>query len=112
METRVCLKYFLHDCSLTEKSIKGKKNLVENDKVISEESDLAEIFRNYFKNIVENLNIKRAKLSELRTDPVLNIIKRFEQHPSTLKIKDSVKQITIFSSQSVIMNKTLRNYLT
>lgn len=44
--------------SLTEKSIKDKKtNLAENDKIISEESELTEILWNSFENIMENLNI-------------------------------------------------------
>lgn len=44
--------------SLTEKSIKDQKtNLVENDKIISEESELTEILWNSFENIMENLNI-------------------------------------------------------
>ena len=39
--------------SLTEKSIKDQKtNLAENDKIISEESELTEILWNSFENII------------------------------------------------------------
>ena len=94
--------------SSTEKSIKDQKiNLVENEKVISEESELVEIFRDYFENIVENLNIKRLNLSHLHTDPALNIIKKFELHPNIFKIKDNIKQTTSFSFHSVSMEETL-----
>ena len=65
--------------SSTEKPIIDQKiNLDENDKAISEESELVEIFRNYFENIVENLNIERQIFSQLHTDLVLNIIRSFE----------------------------------
>ena len=107
--------------SFTEKTIKDQKaNLVENDKIISEEPELTEtilnneqtarIFRNYFENIVENLNIKWPDLSQLDNDPVLNR-KNFEQHTMILKIKDSTKQ-TGFSFQSVSVQEMIKKLLT
>ena len=43
----------------TGKSIKYLKKInIENGKVISEESELAEIFWNFFDNIVKNVNIE------------------------------------------------------
>lgn len=40
--------------SFTEKQLKiKKKNLIKNDNVISEESELAEMLRNYFENTVK-----------------------------------------------------------
>ena len=56
---------------------------------------------------MENLNIERLNLPQLHTDPVLNIIKKFEQHPSIFKIKGNIKQTISFSFQSVSMEETL-----
>ena len=44
--------------NFTEKTIKDQKiTLVEKETVISEDSELAEVFNNYFGNVVKNLNI-------------------------------------------------------
>ena len=46
--------------NFTEKTIKDQKlTLVEKETVISEDSELAEVFNNYFGNVVKNLNIQR-----------------------------------------------------
>ena len=45
--------------NFTEKTIKDQKiTLVEKETVISEEYELAEVFSNYFENVVKNLNIQ------------------------------------------------------
>ena len=101
-------KAFWKTITSSYKSIKDQKvNVVQNEKVISEESELVEIFGNYFENFVENLNVERLNLPQLHTDPVLNIIKKFEQHPSIFKIKDNIKQTISFSFQSVSMEETI-----
>ena len=44
--------------SFTDKNLKDEKvTLVENNKVVSEESKLVEIFSKYFENIVQTLGI-------------------------------------------------------
>ena len=44
--------------SFTEKTLKEERiTLVENNKVVSDESKLVEIFRKYFVNIVQTLGI-------------------------------------------------------
>ena len=48
------------------------------------------IFNEYFSNIVPNLDIQRPPSITLHHDPVLNAIKKFENHPSILEI---IKQI-------------------
>ena len=46
--------------NFTDKNLKDEKIvLVEDDKVITKEADLAKIFKDRFKNIVENLHIER-----------------------------------------------------
>ena len=73
---------------LTDKTLKGEKiTLIENEKVVSDEIELVKIFNEYFSNTVPNLNIQRPPSIILDHDPVLNAIKKFENHPSMLEIK-------------------------
>ena len=45
---------------LTEKTLKGERvTLIENEKVVSDEGELVEIFNEYFSNIVPNSDIQR-----------------------------------------------------
>ena len=67
-----------------------RKNLVEGDKVCSEDREVAEKFKSYFENIVETLGINSKFMSE---EPVsnesVNDIRKFQNHPSTIKIKEN-----------------------
>ena len=78
--------------------------LVENNEIIKEDKEIAEIFNNYFVNIVKDLNIpeiNHSKLSEnssnIDTEPIDIIIQNFSDHLSILKIKENINQIEIFS---------------
>ena len=56
--------------------------LIERDKVVSENGEIAETFKSYFETIVENLGINSTYLSE---EPVSNesandIIRKFKNH--------------------------------
>ena len=45
---------------LTNKTLTDERiTLIENDNVVSDETELANIFNEYFSNIVSNLNMKR-----------------------------------------------------
>ena len=62
--------------NFTEKTIKDQKiTLVEKKTVISEYSELAEVFNNYFGNVVKNLNIQRPIYLHEDNDPIANAIK-------------------------------------
>ena len=64
---------------LQKKTIKDQKiTLVEKETVISEESELAEVFINYFENVVNNLNIQRPIFLHEHSDPIANATKNFE----------------------------------
>ena len=45
----------------------------------------------YFSNILSNLDIQRPPNITLHHDPVLNVIKKLENHPSILEIKKKNK---------------------
>ena len=65
--------------------------LNNNNKIISNNEELAEIFNKHFSKIVENLDIDETLASNITssdiTDPVLNAIKKYKNHPSMKKIK-------------------------
>ena len=47
--------------NFTDKALKdGKIILVENDKVVTAETDFTKIFKGHFENIVKNLHIERS----------------------------------------------------
>ena len=76
---------------LTDKTLKDERiTLIENEKVVSDERGLVKIFNEYFSSIVSNLDIQHPPNISLHHYPVLNAIKKFENHPSILVIKNQV----------------------
>ena len=62
--------------NFTDKVLKDEKIvLVEDDKVITADTDLAEIFKDHFENIVESLHIERPCKVDFDREPVANAIK-------------------------------------
>ena len=68
--------------------------LVDNQDIYSNDEKVADIFSTFFTNVVNDLNIERDKdisrenINE--TDPVLTAIKKYDKHPSILKINESL----------------------
>ena len=82
---------------LTDKTLKGERiTLTENEEVVSGERELVKIFNEFFSNIVPNLDIQRPLSIILPHDPVLNAIKKFENHPSILEIKKQIPSDVAF----------------
>ena len=71
-----------------------KVTLVKDDKIISNDEEIAEIFNNFFVKTVDSLNISQNKdllsFTGHIVDPVKKPLKKFELHPSILEIKDKV----------------------
>ena len=98
--------------NFTEKTIKDQKiTLVENDSVISEDSELVEVFSKYFESVVKNLNIQRPIFSQEHDDPIANAITNFEQHPSILKIKENRNVCSPFSFEPVSLDEIIKETL-
>ena len=68
---------------------------------LTEEKDVAKIFKDQFEKIVESLKIDRPILSDLSGDPVLNAIENFSHHASILKIKEARNSSDFFSFKLV-----------
>ena len=83
--------------------------LLENGVVESDEGKVAKIPNNYFVNITETLGIasehEQEPLNDHEDDPCLTIVKRFQSHPSVLRIKSSVKSAINFSFRKITVEE-------
>ena len=72
--------------------------LVENEKVVSKNEEIAYLFNAYFNDITKGLNIERRLTSNLPCkDSLVNAIRNYEMHPGILKIKSVFKSIRLFN---------------
>ena len=76
-------------------ALKRQISLEEDGKMISDKQEVAEILNNYFLDAVENLEVERFSsnndiIEENGLDDIDKIIKRYQTHPSILKIKENV----------------------
>ena len=75
---------------MTTKLYWWKKEVSRNEKVATH-------FNNYFNDITEGLNIKKWSISDkLPDDPLVNAIRKYENHPSIIKINSSVETTQLF----------------
>ena len=83
--------------NFSDKMIKSNNILLlDENKIVSKDNELVEIFNEYFGNIVKNLGIKYNNDIRLDNDPVINAIKIHEGHASIRKIKDLSGENNIF----------------
>ena len=79
------------------KNFKGKIMLVENEKVVSTNEEIAYLFNTNFNDIIKVLNTERQQCSNLPCeDPLVNAIRKNETNPSILKIKSIFTSIRLF----------------
>ena len=80
--------------------------LIENENIVSQKEEVAEILNTYFIESVQNLEIEkfaddsveRAQLED-RDEVIENILEKYKSHPSILKIKENVTVENKFSFQ-------------
>lgn len=72
----------------------NKITLIEGEEIIHNDREIAEKFNSYFANVVENLGIEGFTTYDFSYNPELdyisNIVHKFKNHPSILKIKEKV----------------------
>ena len=70
----------------------SQKNIiiVEEDKIISKNEEVAEKLNNFFIKAVENLEIEPFADNDTETEDIDDIIRKYLTHPSILKIKEHV----------------------
>ena len=81
----------------------GRITPIEGYKVVSEGREVAETFNSYFETIVENLGINSKFMSEesVSNESVNDIIRKFQSHPSIIKIKENRQGHFSFSAVEV-----------
>ena len=71
-----------------------KITLVSDDEIFSDDLEIAEKFKEFFKNTVNNLNLSSSEDLLLSTmylpDPVQIAIEKYKNHPSILTIQHNV----------------------
>ena len=91
--------------SFTDKTLKdGRITLVENNKVVSDESKLVEIFSKYFGNIVQNLGIDGLANTSSDNEAVTirQAIEKYQNHPSIKVIWENIDATNNFSFDLII----------
>ena len=106
------VKPFLSDKNMMDDNI----TLVENDEIITDDLKIAEIFNNFFSEIVPNLNITTNEDiltdTSIIDDPVLKAIKKYGNHPSIKMIEEKIEHSETFTFQkanSAEIEKNIRN---
>ena len=110
------MKPFLSDKIVSKEQIL----LVENEEIISEDSKIAESLNSFFSNIVKNLKIPGYRphndsLFENVSDPILQVILKYRNHPSILTIgevcKNKSNKQPLFSFSEVTRDEILKEIL-
>ena len=74
--------------------------LVENEKIITNDSEIAEIFNEFFTNSTKTMDIAPGECILVPTNhlvyPVEIAVEKYKYHASIQKIKDKVKQDSSF----------------
>ena len=99
--------------ALSEKCQSNNKIvLVEDDEIISDDIEVAEIFNRFFVTVTESLSIKENNdnISDTEgiSDPIEKSVQKYSNHPSILKIKShflNVEFFVFFYSSMRINNK-------
>ena len=80
---------------------KGNNNdkiiLIENDKIVSENTKVAKMMNNHFVNIVKGPSTTGCSSSYNTMDSIEDIIVKYKDHPSILKINNNVSSVSTFS---------------
>ena len=87
-----CKPFFTNKCCSNE-----IVSLLENDAIVQENSKVADIFNNYFNTITSALNIVQWKPDYVCKD-LCDLISKFSDHPSILKIRHSISDVLHFIS--------------
>ena len=84
-------------------------SLIEDGKMVTQDSEIEEIFNHYFSNITDSLGISENDTFLLPTndilDPIDKAIKKFEAHPSICKIKEQAKFSNKFEFREVTVEE-------
>ena len=103
----------------TEKTLSTDNiTLIENDVIESDDQTVAEIFNKFFSNAVKNLNIDYYEHFSFdkyflyqdteNNDVILSAVEKYENHPSILKIKESIPKNECFSFKKTDLKSVIK----
>ena len=88
-----------------------KITLIEDDKIISNDDEVAKTFNQFFVDSVKSLNIAGNKFllndTENISDPVEIALKKYENHPSVTDIKENVSVDAKFTFSKVTVSEMI-----
>ena len=93
------VKPFFSDKVVTSENI----TLLENNDIFEDDENVSNIFNNFFSNVVKSLDVKIECdffIDEF-DDPVTRAIRKYDAHPSILKIKENIIEVESFSFHSI-----------
>ena len=89
----------------SNKHAKGDFNimLIEKDEIALKNKKIADVLNSYFDSVMDSLDLFSwsTQTDNKNTDALQNILKRFHNHPSLIKIKRLVNNQAKFSFQTV-----------
>ena len=98
---------------MIEKKKYNDSSTEPSEEIISDEEKVAEIFNNFFVNIVPNLKIPNNHNCDMdfqkTDDPVLNAINKYRYHSSIVMINSKIEPESIFSLTTVQYKDVLRS---
>ena len=98
---------------LSEKSFRKETIILkDSNRAITNNHELAETFNTFFSKITQNLKLDR-NLVEITenlniSDLVIKAIKKYEQHPSIIEIKEKIKNKNMSFSFSFLLRKQFK----
>ena len=99
----ICKPFFSDKHAVSENII-----LVDKDEIVNSDSTTAEHFNTYFNDITKTLDIYQWSQSAepIFNDPLLNVIAKYSDHPSIIKIKNTFL-VTYFSLPILILKLSI-----
>ena len=89
--------------------------IVENDEIISNDKEVAEVLNTFFSNIVSNLNIPEYPINDPFidniNDPILKAIFKCKNHPSIKAIEKVSKLDKLFNFNKVDKEEVLKEII-
>ena len=90
----------------------GKITLVDNEKIITNDKEIAKGFKYFFSNIIKNLNIPQKNYSdsiiENVKDPTIKAILKYRKHPSVLAITRKTKSGPVFTFNHITKEDVIK----
>ena len=89
-----------------------KITLVDNEKSIANDKEIAKVLNDFFSNIIKTLNIPKKdhtdSIVENVGDPTLKAILKYRKHPSILVIKRKIKSGPVFTFNHITKEDVIK----